>query len=96
MRAPPTIINYDVTLQGRRTDVATYIVYPRNTNFENLEDERQLTSGTALIDFRAERGERIDSVLARFVMARLQADSAGLDVPNFQIFVLILFRALGV
>eukprot|EP00959_Pyramimonas_sp_CCMP1952_P351892 7372931-Pyramimonas_sp.AAC.1 len=61
MRAPSTIINHDVTLQGRRTDGVTYIMYLLSTKFGNLEDERQFTSGTTLIDFRVERGERIDS-----------------------------------
>eukprot|EP00959_Pyramimonas_sp_CCMP1952_P139210 2913923-Pyramimonas_sp.AAC.1 len=60
MRVPSTTINYGVTPQGKRTDGVTYILYPLGTGFENLEDERQLTSGTALVDFRVESGERID------------------------------------
>eukprot|EP00959_Pyramimonas_sp_CCMP1952_P277186 5794899-Pyramimonas_sp.AAC.1 len=54
-----------------------------STSFVNLEDERQFTSGTALIDFRVEGGERIDPVLARvlarFEMARLEAYSVRRD-----------------
>ena len=67
-----------------------------SSKFENLEDERQLTQGTALIDFRIGRGERIDEVLARFEMARMEAEGAGFNIPNFQILTLILFRAPGV
>eukprot|EP00959_Pyramimonas_sp_CCMP1952_P045646 953606-Pyramimonas_sp.AAC.1 len=63
--------------------------------FERLEDERQLTSGTQLIDFHVPHGERIDVTLTRFEMARLEAQSVGLDLPNFQAITTILFRALG-
>ena len=66
-----------------------------SSKLENLEDERQLTQGTALIDFRVGRGERIDEVLARFEMARMEAEGAGFNIPNFQILTLVLFRALG-
>ena len=64
--------------------------------FEHLEDERQLTSGTQLIDFTVPAHERIDVTLARWEMARLEAQSAGFDIPNFQLLTTILFRALGV
>eukprot|EP00959_Pyramimonas_sp_CCMP1952_P422332 8847239-Pyramimonas_sp.AAC.1 len=46
MKVPSTIISYGVTLQGRRTDGTTYIVYLLSTRFGSFEDERQLTSGT--------------------------------------------------
>eukprot|EP00959_Pyramimonas_sp_CCMP1952_P027739 582051-Pyramimonas_sp.AAC.1 len=62
--------------------------------FERLEDERQLTSGTQLIDFHVPHGERIDVTLTRFEMARLEAQSVGCDLPNFQLLTTILFRAL--
>ena len=55
MRVPSQIINYGVMLQGQRTDAATYIIFLPSTKFENLEDERQLSLGTALIDFRVDR-----------------------------------------
>eukprot|EP00959_Pyramimonas_sp_CCMP1952_P276011 5769362-Pyramimonas_sp.AAC.1 len=64
--------------------------------FERLEDELQLTSGTQLIDFHVPHGERVDVTLARFEMARLEAQSVGFDCPNFQLPTTILVRALGV
>eukprot|EP00959_Pyramimonas_sp_CCMP1952_P448238 9385922-Pyramimonas_sp.AAC.1 len=67
-----------------------------NTKFENLEEERQLNSGTALIDFRVHAGERIDQTLARFEIARYEAEAAGFNTPNFQILTVVVFRALGV
>eukprot|EP00959_Pyramimonas_sp_CCMP1952_P247164 5166370-Pyramimonas_sp.AAC.1 len=63
--------------------------------FERLEDERQLASGTQLIDFHAPRGERIDVTLTRLEIARLEAQSVGFGLPNFQLLTTILFRALG-
>eukprot|EP00959_Pyramimonas_sp_CCMP1952_P117474 2455653-Pyramimonas_sp.AAC.1 len=67
-----------------------------STKFENLEEERQLNSGTALIDFRVHAGERIDQTLARFDIARYEAETAGFNIPNFQILAAIFFRALAV
>eukprot|EP00959_Pyramimonas_sp_CCMP1952_P303210 6344629-Pyramimonas_sp.AAC.1 len=64
MRVPPVVINFGVNIGGRHTDGATYIAFLLNTKFENLEKERQLNSGTALIDFRVHAGERIDLTLA--------------------------------
>eukprot|EP00959_Pyramimonas_sp_CCMP1952_P151950 3179212-Pyramimonas_sp.AAC.1 len=64
--------------------------------FERLEDGRQLTSGTQLIDFPVPHGERIDVALTRFGMARLEAQSVGFDLPNIQLLTTILFRALGI
>eukprot|EP00959_Pyramimonas_sp_CCMP1952_P153277 3206384-Pyramimonas_sp.AAC.1 len=64
MRAPPAVINFGVNIGGRHTDGVTYIMFLLSTRFENLEEERQLNSGTALIDFRVHAGERIDQTLA--------------------------------
>ena len=58
---------------------------------ERLEDERQLDSGTGLVDFK-----RIDAIFARFEMARLDAQPLDFDIPNFQILTTILFRALQI
>eukprot|EP00959_Pyramimonas_sp_CCMP1952_P066382 1385918-Pyramimonas_sp.AAC.1 len=60
MRVPPAVINCGVNIGGRHTDGATYIMSLLRTKFENLEEERQLNSGTALIEFRVHAGERID------------------------------------
>ena len=91
MRIPSHVINFGVDTQGVHTDPVTYIMFMLSTRFENLEDERQLTQGTALIDFRVQGGERIDITLARFEMARLEADQAGFQMPNFQLLTTILF-----
>eukprot|EP00959_Pyramimonas_sp_CCMP1952_P364879 7640953-Pyramimonas_sp.AAC.1 len=42
------------------------------------------------------RGERIDQTLAQFEIARYEAETAGFNIPNFQISEVILVRALGV
>eukprot|EP00959_Pyramimonas_sp_CCMP1952_P297068 6214742-Pyramimonas_sp.AAC.1 len=66
-----------------------------STKFENLEEERQANSGTALIDYRVHADERVDHTLARFEMARYEAETAGFNIPKFQALPAILFRALG-
>eukprot|EP00959_Pyramimonas_sp_CCMP1952_P071686 1497399-Pyramimonas_sp.AAC.1 len=64
LRAPPAVNHFGVNIGGRHTDGATYIMLLLSAKFENLEEERQLNFGTALIDFRAHAGERIDQTLA--------------------------------
>eukprot|EP00959_Pyramimonas_sp_CCMP1952_P452273 9466296-Pyramimonas_sp.AAC.1 len=66
-----------------------------STKFETLEDERQMNSGTALIDVRVHAGERIDQTLLRFEIARFEAETADFNIPYFGILTVILFRALG-
>eukprot|EP00959_Pyramimonas_sp_CCMP1952_P119971 2508430-Pyramimonas_sp.AAC.1 len=85
MRAPPAVINFGVNIGGRHTDGATYITFLLSVKFENLEEEHQLNSGTALFDFRVHAGERIDQTSARFEIARYEAEAAGFNAPNFQI-----------
>eukprot|EP00959_Pyramimonas_sp_CCMP1952_P201164 4207021-Pyramimonas_sp.AAC.1 len=84
MRVTPAVINFGVNIGGRHTDGVTYIMFLFSAKFENLEEERQFNSGTALIDFRVHAGERIDQSLARFEIARYEAETAGLNIPNFQ------------
>eukprot|EP00959_Pyramimonas_sp_CCMP1952_P102142 2136570-Pyramimonas_sp.AAC.1 len=84
MRVPPAVINFGVNIGGRHADGATYIAFLLSAKYENLEEERQLNSGTALIDFRVRAGERIDQTLARFEIARYEAETAGFNIPNFQ------------
>ena len=56
MRVPSAVINFGVNIGGRHTDGVTYIMFLLSTKFEHLEDERQLNSGTTLIDFRPRQG----------------------------------------
>eukprot|EP00959_Pyramimonas_sp_CCMP1952_P455921 9472344-Pyramimonas_sp.AAC.1 len=96
MRVPSGIINFGENVGGRHTDGVTYIMFLLSTKCEHLEEERQLNSGTALIDFRVHAGERIDQTFARFEIARFEAETAGFNIPNLQILAGILFRVLGV
>eukprot|EP00959_Pyramimonas_sp_CCMP1952_P350251 7338201-Pyramimonas_sp.AAC.1 len=94
MRVPPAVINFGVNMGGLHTDGVTYMMFLLSTKFENLEKERQLNSSTA-IDFRVHAGERIEQTLARFEIAQYEAETAGFNIPNFQILTVILYRALG-
>eukprot|EP00959_Pyramimonas_sp_CCMP1952_P419981 8796714-Pyramimonas_sp.AAC.1 len=49
MRVPPSVINFGVNIGGRHADGVTYIAFLLSVKFENLEEERQLCSGTALL-----------------------------------------------
>eukprot|EP00959_Pyramimonas_sp_CCMP1952_P425277 8908210-Pyramimonas_sp.AAC.1 len=63
MRVRPAI-NFGVNTGGRHTDGVTYTMFLLSTKFENLEEERQLNSGTALVDFRVHAGDRVDRMFA--------------------------------
>ena len=65
MRIPPQVITFGANINGVPTDGVTYIMFILSAKFENLEDERQLTSGTQILDFRAHPNERIDVTLSR-------------------------------
>eukprot|EP00959_Pyramimonas_sp_CCMP1952_P238924 4992947-Pyramimonas_sp.AAC.1 len=71
-------------------------MFPLSAKSENLEEERQVNSGTAFIDFRVHAGERINQTFARFEIARYEAETAGFNIPIFQILTVIIFRAFGV
>eukprot|EP00959_Pyramimonas_sp_CCMP1952_P303231 6345102-Pyramimonas_sp.AAC.1 len=60
MRVPSAISNFGVNIGGRHGGGATYIAFLLSTKFEHLEEERQLHSGTALVDFRVHAEERVD------------------------------------
>ncbi len=92
---PPPVIQHGAQIQGVPTDPVTYLIYTLANRFEVLEDERALDSGARLLDFRGRRGERIDSLLTRFDLARHEANMVGLDIPNFQMLSVILLRAVG-
>eukprot|EP00959_Pyramimonas_sp_CCMP1952_P325216 6807061-Pyramimonas_sp.AAC.1 len=81
MRVHSGIFNFGANVGGRHTDGVTCIMFILSTNCENLEGERQLNPGTALIDFRVHAGERIDQALARFEIARFEAETAGFNIP---------------
>eukprot|EP00959_Pyramimonas_sp_CCMP1952_P399106 8362877-Pyramimonas_sp.AAC.1 len=93
---PPAVISFGVNIESRHTDGITYIMFLLSAKLENLEEERQLNSGTALIDFRVHAGERIDQTLARFEIARYETETTGFNISNCQILTVILFRASGV
>ena len=96
MTIPPAAIQNGAVINGIATDPVTYLLYVLANKFEALEDERSLLSGTALLDFASRPGERIDSVLTRFDMARFEARAVGADIPNFHMLSTILLRAVGV
>ena len=93
---PPAAINFGATIQGVPTDPVTYLLYTLGNRFEALEDERSLQSGTALLDFTSRPGERIDSLLTRFDMARHEAQAVGAGIQNFHTLATILLRVVGV
>eukprot|EP00959_Pyramimonas_sp_CCMP1952_P233115 4871567-Pyramimonas_sp.AAC.1 len=67
-----------------------------NIGGRRADEERQLNSGTAFIDFRVHAGERIDQTLARFEITRYEAETARFNIPKFRILTVSLFRVVGV
>ena len=77
---PPAAIHFGAVIEGTPTDPVTYLLYTLGNRYEALEDERSLMSGTQLMDFTSRAGERIDSLLTRFDMARHEAESVGAGI----------------
>ena len=86
MRIPSHSIDYGVEINGVRIDPVTYLMFILMDKFEHFEDERQLDQETRLIDFIAHAGERIAATLARFEMARFDAQQIGFDIPRVTIW----------
>ena len=74
---PPAAITYGAMINGIATDPVTYLLYCIATQFEALEDERSMKSGTQVLDFVAYPGERLTTFLTRYDMARAEAESVG-------------------
>ena len=83
-------------IEGTHTDPVTYLLYSLANRFESLEDERSLLSGTQLLDFTSRPGERIDSLLTRFDLARHEAQAVGAGIQNLHTLTTILLRAVRV
>ena len=92
---PPAAIHHGAMIEGTPTDPVTYLLYTLALRYESLEDERTLTSGTALLDFTGRPGESVDTTLTRFDMARHEAAAVGADINNFHIISTLLLRAIG-
>ena len=77
MRIPSNIINFGVEIEGVRAGPVACLMFYLSIKFEHLEDEMQFQSCAELIDFHVPAGEGIDLTLARFEVARLEAQPAG-------------------
>ena len=93
---PPAAINFGATINETPTDPVTYLLYTLGIRYEALEDERALSSGTQLLDFQSRPGERIDSLLTRWDMARHEAQSVGAGINNFVTLSTMLLRIIRV
>ncbi len=96
LTVPYSAITAGAAINGINADPVTYLMYALANQYEQLEDERAMSSGNMILDFRAQNGERIDSLLTRFDMARAEAATVGAGMDNFSILSTILLRACGV
>ena len=96
LTVPYSAITSGAAINGINADPVTYLMYALAGQFEQLEDERAMSSGNQILDFRARHGERIDELLTRFDMARAEAATVGASMDNWSILSTILLRACGV
>ena len=96
MSIPAAAITHGAAINGVPTDPVTYLLYVLGTRFEQLEDERTMSLGNMVLDFQGQRNERIDALLARFDMARHDAESVGAGMHNYHTLTTILLRACGI
>lgn len=93
---PPAAINFGAIIEGVQTDPVTFLLYTLGNRFADLEDERSLSLGTQLLNFTARPGERIDSTLTRFDLARAEAQTVGAGIQNFHTLTTVLLRVVRV
>eukprot|EP00959_Pyramimonas_sp_CCMP1952_P036692 767700-Pyramimonas_sp.AAC.1 len=70
---------FGAEVNGVRADPAACLAYYASRRFdESLENKRQLQQGLELMESRAQPNERIDRVLARLKIARVEPNAAGI------------------
>ncbi len=96
MATPPAAIAMGAAINGVNTDPVTYLLHQIANRYSELEDERTMTMGRAIVDFRRRPDERIDDLLARFDLARADAASVGADLNNVFLHTTYLLQIVGV
>ena len=92
---PPQFIQFGAIINGRKTDPVTYILYILGNRFEQTEEERAISDGFAIQRFFPMRGEKIDSILARWDLARDTAERVGAGMENYFTLTTTLLQKLG-
>ena len=95
IRVPPQYIQNGAVINGVQTDPITYLLYLMGNRWENTEDERITTDGTAIFDFQVNPRDGIDSILLDWDVARETAERVGAGLNNFHLLSMILFRKMG-
>ncbi len=80
MATPPAAIAMGAAINGVNLDPVTYLLHQIANRYSELEDERTMTMGRAIIDFMRRPNERIDDILTRWDLARANAASVGADL----------------
>ena len=89
---PPQYIQNGAVINGVQTDPITYLLYLMGNRWENTEDERITTDGTAIFDFAVNPRDGIDSILLTWDTARETSEKVGAGLNNFHLLSMILFE----
>ena len=65
MATPPAAIALGAAINGVNTDPVTYLLHQLASRYSELEEERTMTMGRAVLDLRRRPQEHIDDLLAR-------------------------------
>ena len=95
MATPPAAIAMGAAINGVNTDPVTYLLHQIANRYSELEDERTMTMGRAIIDFQRRPNERIDDLLTRWDLARADAASVGADLNNVFLLTTHLIQMVG-
>ena len=85
IRVPPQYIQNGAVINGVQTDPITYLLYLLGNRWENTEDERITTDGTAIFDFQVNPRDGIDSILLDWDVARETSEKVGAGLNNFHL-----------
>jgi hypothetical protein len=93
MSLPPAAIDFGTFINGILADPVAYLLYTLANRFEQLEEERVMSSGNLILDFEARPGENTDALLIRWDMCMEEVRSVGAAIENLHTLCTILFRA---
>ena len=92
---PQEIMTRGGIINGRQTDPISYIVHCLSQRWGQPDDERAAMASHRLLNFQANHGEGLDSILTRFDVVREEAENAGMGLGNFRYLTMILLNALS-
>ena len=84
-------------VNGQQLDAVSFLLTQLSAHFAPFGEETRLQAMSELMQFRRQRGERTDPLIARYRSLRFRASQCGTGmIMNWEGYSWILLRACGV